>query len=82
MVTMYFECRLTYRTDVFPALSGLARAFHRQMIDDQYLAGLWRNDIIRGLFWFVWPGPGRGRERERETSAPSEYYGRSCMRVH
>ncbi|KAH7081366.1 heterokaryon incompatibility protein-domain-containing protein [Paraphoma chrysanthemicola] len=48
----YSMCVLTYQSDVFPALSGLARAFQREL-DDTYLAGVWRKDLIRGLFWAV-----------------------------
>ncbi|KAH7091426.1 heterokaryon incompatibility protein-domain-containing protein [Paraphoma chrysanthemicola] len=52
LVQRYSMCVLTYQSDVFPALSGLARAFQREL-GDKYLAGLWRKDLIRGLFWTV-----------------------------
>lgn len=41
---------LTYEKDALPAMSGLAREFARAT-NDTYLAGLWRNDIFRGLSW-------------------------------
>ncbi|RSL96315.1 hypothetical protein CEP52_011532 [Fusarium oligoseptatum] len=43
--------KLTYTDDLFPAISGLAREVHR-MTGDTYCAGLWRNDIARGLMWY------------------------------
>ncbi|RSL45460.1 hypothetical protein CEP53_010779 [Fusarium sp. AF-6] len=43
--------KLTYADDLFPAISGLAREVHR-MTGDTYCAGLWRNDIARGLMWY------------------------------
>lgn len=45
-------CRrdLTVQSDVFPAISALAATFQNSL-DDQYCAGLWRYDLIRGLLW-------------------------------
>jgi hypothetical protein len=40
----------TVQSDVLPALSGLAAAF-QNLLDDQYCAGLWKDDMIRGLLW-------------------------------
>ena len=37
----YTRLQLTYESDKFPALSGLAREFYRQT-GDEYLAGLWK----------------------------------------
>ena len=50
LVNLYAEAQLTYRSDALPALSGLANAF-QDKLQDQYLAGIWRGDMIRGLFW-------------------------------
>ncbi|KIL90150.1 hypothetical protein FAVG1_06889 [Fusarium avenaceum] len=41
---------LTESSDMLPALSGLAHIIH-QRTKDQYLAGLWRRDLPRSLFW-------------------------------
>lgn len=46
----YSDRRLTKLSDRLPAFSGLARLFH-QITGDEYCAGLWRNDICRGLLW-------------------------------
>ena len=50
VVTEYTSRRLTVATDILPALSGLARAF-QNLLADQYCAGLWANDMLRGLMW-------------------------------
>lgn len=50
-VTQEFTSRsLTYPSDTFPALSGLAKVF-QSFLNDQYCAGLWKNDMVRGLMW-------------------------------
>ncbi|KAM0517684.1 hypothetical protein ACHAPE_004657 [Trichoderma viride] len=51
MVESYVWRRLSYESDRLPALSGLARAVTNSFPDLEYLAGLWRADLPRGLFW-------------------------------
>ena len=46
----YTARRLTYASDTFPALAGLADAFHRAT-GEEYLAGVWKGDLIRSLNW-------------------------------
>ncbi|KAF6788488.1 hypothetical protein CSOJ01_14984 [Colletotrichum sojae] len=41
---------LTVGTDVLPAFAGTASLF-QTLIGDQYLAGLWKGDLHRGLIW-------------------------------
>jgi hypothetical protein len=41
---------LTYPTDKLPAIAGVAR-FVAEAVNDQYIAGLWRKDLTRGLLW-------------------------------
>ncbi|XXH04541.1 hypothetical protein Hte_010958 [Hypoxylon texense] len=53
MVDAYSGRDLTYPTDKLPALSGIAAVVGKLRPDDRYLAGLWRDDIIRGLSWFL-----------------------------
>ncbi|KAF3769152.1 HET-domain-containing protein, partial [Cryphonectria parasitica EP155] len=43
---------LTYKGDRFPAISGLAGYFGN-LLGDEYLAGLWKKDLWRGLYWGV-----------------------------
>jgi hypothetical protein len=50
VVSAYSRLNLSYETDKFAAISGLAREFQRQT-DDQYLAGLWKSDLHRSLLW-------------------------------
>ncbi|KAH7394854.1 heterokaryon incompatibility protein-domain-containing protein [Phaeosphaeria sp. MPI-PUGE-AT-0046c] len=46
----YVHRSATNIMDMFPALSGLARTMANE-IDDTYVAGLWMNDLPRGLLW-------------------------------
>lgn len=50
LVAEFTDRLLTVRTDVLPALSGLAAEFSR-LTGDTYCAGLWKRDIICGLLW-------------------------------
>jgi hypothetical protein len=70
LMRTFRTCRLTFESDVFPAIAGLAEAFQAQL-RDEYLAGLWRGDMIRGLLWHVhsWP---RGTT---ERTLPRAYKG-------
>ncbi|KAL1881960.1 hypothetical protein Daus18300_001014 [Diaporthe australafricana] len=43
---------LTYPGDRFPAISGLAARFGH-LLGDEYLAGLWKRDMWRSLYWGV-----------------------------
>ncbi|RDW78455.1 hypothetical protein BP5796_06307 [Coleophoma crateriformis] len=59
LVNEYVSRSLTFPEDVFPSLSGVARKFYRDESDkptsrlpsQTYLAGLWLEDIHRGLQW-------------------------------
>jgi hypothetical protein len=48
--SLYNSKLLTYPEDKLPALSGLATEF-AALTKDQYIAGLWRNHLQRGLIW-------------------------------
>jgi hypothetical protein len=52
VVALYSEAQLTYSKDKLIALSGVARQF-QQILNDQYVAGLWRNELLRQLCWRV-----------------------------
>jgi hypothetical protein len=60
-------CSFTYDKYALPAISGLAKAFGR-LLNDEYLAGLWRRHLIPGLFWYV-----QTTEDERNDTRPSYY---------
>jgi len=42
--------QITYINDIFPALSALAQEMH-SLTGDVYMAGLWKEDVHRGLLW-------------------------------
>jgi hypothetical protein len=50
IVDAYSRLDLSYESDKFPAISGLALEFQRQT-GDEYLAGLWKSDLHRALLW-------------------------------
>lgn len=50
VVEHYSSRKMTKATDKLPALSGLASLVANQT-GDQYLAGLWRADLVCGLLW-------------------------------
>ncbi|KAH7082112.1 heterokaryon incompatibility protein-domain-containing protein, partial [Paraphoma chrysanthemicola] len=50
MVEHYSRRALTYTTDTLPALSAVASRAATAM-GDEYLAGLWRKDLLRWLLW-------------------------------
>lgn len=50
IIENYSSRQLTKPTDALPALSGLAREFHRAT-GDSYIAGLWKMDLVQGLSW-------------------------------
>ncbi|PYI04108.1 HET-domain-containing protein [Aspergillus sclerotiicarbonarius CBS 121057] len=74
-----YTCRdLTISSDKLPALSGIART-HGLALGDQYIAGLWVQDLAMGLLWaprYVM-NPGGDRyfgERERKPLTRPEKY--------
>jgi hypothetical protein len=54
MISDYSYRNLTYNDDKLPAVSGLANAFAEYLPSDEYLAGIWKNDIWNGLCWKVY----------------------------
>lgn len=49
-IITYSRLHLTYESDRFSALAGLASQF-AEILSTPYLAGLWQSDIGRGLLW-------------------------------
>ncbi|KAM3084572.1 hypothetical protein ACMFMF_001926 [Clarireedia jacksonii] len=45
---------LSFEDDKLPAISALATKL-QNISGDEYLAGLWRNDMLRGLLWSTYP---------------------------
>lgn len=70
IVQEYSTKLLTYHEDKLPALSSIAEVFARSL-SDQYLAGLWRGNIISDHLWTgVMHGP-IASENEPSTKPPS-----------
>jgi hypothetical protein len=56
VITLFSRTKLTYERDTLSAVSGLAQVVQRATerlngVPDRYLAGLWENDLARGLAW-------------------------------
>ncbi|KAI1308616.1 heterokaryon incompatibility protein-domain-containing protein [Xylaria venustula] len=53
IVAIYSACSLTKRTDKLIAISGIARELRIRMNvpDVDYIAGLWRQNLLYGLLW-------------------------------
>jgi hypothetical protein len=52
MVCDYGCCVLTKEQDKLIALSGLVKEI-QPIMDDEYVSGLWRRNLIRGLVWWI-----------------------------
>jgi hypothetical protein len=50
LITEYGRRSVTFDNDRLPALAGLARTVG-EALQDQYLAGLWKGDLLEGLLW-------------------------------
>jgi hypothetical protein len=53
-VSLFSGRKFTYPEDKFPAISALAEGF-AEASKDEYIAGLWRGALLRGLLWHVTP---------------------------
>ena len=53
LVEEYSRCDLTEDGDKLVAISGIAKIFQSCFKDNDYLAGLWRRDLVVGLLWRI-----------------------------
>lgn len=53
LIQEYTQKRFTHINDRLVAISGLAKIFGNTIRSDEYVAGLWKADLIRGLMWHV-----------------------------
>lgn len=53
-VELYSNRRLSYETDRFPALSGLAKSLQTKGCGD-YVAGVWVKNVLAELMWYSLP---------------------------
>jgi hypothetical protein len=51
IVTDYTALSLTKASDIFPALSGIAKVYAAQT-HDEYIAGLWKRTLVPNLLWY------------------------------
>lgn len=79
LVFDYTSRELSLRTDMLPALSGIATRFAK-VLGDSYCAGLWRNDLRQGLGWESACYP--GLTRPSEYRAPTWSWASVDGRVH
>jgi hypothetical protein len=70
LVGEYCKLSLTKESDKLPALSGLAHEYQIRW-NDQYLAGLWRNELWRQLQWYVFSSNANLPRRPSTYRAPS-----------
>jgi hypothetical protein len=66
-VSLYSEASLTYQTDKFVAILGIAKAM-QSVIGDRYVAGIWQSQLSFELFWKV---NVPGNDPSKEYVAPS-----------
>lgn len=69
LVEQYTRCSLTMDEDKLVAISGIAKIVQRKLKDD-YLAGLWRRNLLEDLLWDVLPIEVRAQRPDRYR-APS-----------
>jgi len=72
IVLAYSAGRLTRESDKLPAISGVARWMH-QFSGDEYLAGLWRDDLEWQLLWSVNSTSNTNRHSSGSVSESSLY---------
>lgn len=71
IVEDYTPRRFTDIRDRLMAISGLAKIFGDMIQDDEYIAGLWKRDLIRGLLWHVRGGKLTASPTTQASSVPS-----------
>ncbi|CAK7218432.1 hypothetical protein SBRCBS47491_003507 [Sporothrix bragantina] len=53
LVEHYTDRKLSFPGDKLPAVAAAAERVGDALLGDQYLAGLWKSDLPRGLFWYL-----------------------------
>ncbi|KAF2658647.1 HET-domain-containing protein [Lophiostoma macrostomum CBS 122681] len=71
IVTNYSHRKLTFASDRVPAIEGIASEFSECFPDDQYLFGLWKLDLHRGLLWAAPKSAETPRDRPHWDKVPS-----------
>ncbi|KAH8883593.1 hypothetical protein GQ53DRAFT_830489 [Thozetella sp. PMI_491] len=82
IVDRYTTRDLTFELDRLPALSAIASMFQRRLNSD-YLAGLWKGDLLNELHWSVTDGPDSNPHAlPLEYTAPSWSWASLNARCH
>lgn len=68
LIEGYSRRQLTVKRDKLPAISGMAAEVARMNGGAAYAAGLWKDDVLRGLSWF--PDPVLRRVAKRREWPP------------
>jgi len=75
LVEAYSKRHLTYKSDKLPAVAGLAAAMsHALQVSgnqDTYLAGIWKQDLVKSLLWSRNAYDGCSLSRTLDYRAPS-----------
>jgi hypothetical protein len=72
-VAHQISCReLSFKTDVFPCISGIAAAAAKAG-GDEYVAGIWQNDLATGLLWTKLRSHRTATETQQEYLMSLEY---------
>jgi hypothetical protein len=54
IMSQFSRTRLTYDSDMLPAISGIAQRFHNTTLG-RYLAGMWEANLAHQLMWNIFP---------------------------
>lgn len=71
MVEEFTWLQLSFEEDRLPAFSGLAQQYQPHL-ESEYLAGLWRENLVADLMWFAYPDYGIEAE-PYSTNRPSRW---------
>ncbi|KAH6880427.1 heterokaryon incompatibility protein-domain-containing protein [Thelonectria olida] len=69
VVEQYSRRGLSFPEDKLPAIAGFAAEWKRLKPHDEYLAGLWKSDVFKGLAWFPSSQKHQIRRRLPESDA-------------
>jgi len=53
IIYTFSQCQLTREEIKLVALSGIAKAVQKHLSNNQYLAGLWRQELDENLLWLI-----------------------------
>jgi hypothetical protein len=70
IIEIYSYLELTKPTDKLVALSAVAKHW-KALLQDEFLAGLWKRDLINQLLWHNYPVEGKYPHRSAEYCAPT-----------